>query len=493
MSTLERRSEVGRADQTISPHGTADSTVKKAPLSSDGRSRATLYITLIAAVAALGGLLFGFDTGVIAGAMLFIVPDFHLGPAQQGLVVSAVTFGALFGALIGGTSSETIGRRWTNIVAGVSFVAGAVCSAIAPNVDILIASRVVIGLAIGMTAVAAPMYIAELSPARSRGKLVSLFQLAVTIGILVSYVVDRALAPEQAWRWMLGLAFIPGALLVLGMIAMPESPRWLLKTGAEKAARQALSLVRSPDEIEAEVREIQEDLGRSRPAAWSELLMPGLRPALLVGVGLAVFQQVTGINTIIYYAPQIFQRAGLDSASTALAATIGIGVVNVLSTLIAIWLVDRIGRKPLLLVGLAGMIVSLVAVGAAQRFGSTIGVNSDWLAPITVGFVGFYILCFAFSLGPIVWLMISEIFPNRARARAAAISTAANWMANFLVSFSFPVLLEMMGPSLCFLYAAMGVAAFIFIVGWVPETKGKSLEEISRQWRTGPVGTVVSQ
>jgi MFS transporter, SP family, galactose:H+ symporter len=454
------------------------------------RGALTVYITLIAAVAALGGLLFGFDTGVIAGAMLFIVPDFSLGPAQQGLVVSAVTFGALFGALAGGTSSDKMGRRRTNIVAGVSFIAGSLLSATAPNVGVLVASRVIIGLGIGLTSVAAPMYIAELAPARNRGKLVSLFQLAITAGILVSYLVDRALVPEHAWRWMLGLAIIPGALLVIGMIAMPESPRWLLKTGAEKAARQALSLVRSPDEIDAEVREIHDDLEHNQPAGWVELLMPGLRPALLAGVGLAVLQQVTGINTIIYYAPQIFQRAGLDSAATALAATIGIGVINVMSTLIAIWLVDRIGRKPLLLAGLVGMTGSLAALGVALRFGSTIGVNPDWIPPMTVGFIGLYIVCFAFSLGPVVWLMISEIFPNHARARAAASSTAANWTANFLVSLSFPVLQVMLGPSIWFLYAAMGAAAFVFIIGYVPETKGKSLEDISRQWRTEPVRIV---
>ena len=452
-----------------------------------------MYITLIAAVAAVGGLLFGFDTGVIAGAMLFIVPEFHLGPAEQGLVVSAVTFGALFGALVGGTSSDTIGRRWTNIAAGLCFVAGSIFSALAPNVEVLIASRVLIGLAIGLTSVAAPMYIAELSPPRNRGKLVSLFQLAITIGILVSYLVDRALAPDHAWRWMLGLAFIPGALLVIGMIAMPESPRWLLKTGAEKAARQALSLVRPANEIEAEVTAIHEDLEHNRPAAWNELLMPGLRPALIVGVGLAVLQQVTGINTIIYYAPQIFQKAGLDSATTALAATAGIGVINVLSTLIAIWLVDRVGRKPLLLAGLVGMTLSLAALGVAQRFGSTFDVNQQLVGPITVGFIGLYIVCFAFSLGPVVWLMISEIFPNRARARAAGISTAANWTANFLVSLSFPVLQATMGSSLWFLYAAMGVAAFIFIVRWVPETRGKSLEDISRQWRTATATNLVHQ
>jgi sugar porter (SP) family MFS transporter len=458
-----------------------------------GLPGATLYVTMIAAVAALGGLLFGFDTGVIAGAMLFIVPDLHLGPAEQGLVVSAVTFGALFGALAGGTSSDVIGRRWTNIVAGMSFIAGSILSALAPNVDLLIASRVIIGLAIGLTSVAAPMYIAELAPARDRGRLVSLFQLAVTTGILVSYIVDRALAPEHAWRWMLGLAFIPGALLVLGMIPMPESPRWLLKMGAEKAARQVLSLLRPADEIEADVQEIREDLEHNRHEAWTELLTPGLRPALLAGVGLAVFQQVTGINTIIYYAPEIFQKAGFDRGTTALAATIGIGVINVLSTLIAMWLVDRVGRKPLLLAGLTGMTASLAALGAAQRFGSNLGVDPHLLAPITVGLIGLYIVCFAFSLGPIVWLMISEIFPNQARARAAAISTAANWMANFVVSLSFPILQELMGPSLWFLYAAMGVAGLIFIAGYVPETKGKSLEEISRQWRLQPTGAAVRQ
>jgi sugar porter (SP) family MFS transporter len=275
------------------------------------------------------------------------------------------------------------------------------------------------------------------------------------------------------------------------MIPMPESPRWLLKTGAEEAARQVLSMLRRADEIEAELHEVRDDLECNLPAAWGELLMPALRPALLVGVGLAVFQQITGINTIIYYAPQIFQSAGLNNSSTALAATVGIGALNVVSTLIAIWLVDHLGRKPLLLAGLGGMIVSLGALATAQRFGPTIGVNPHWLPLLTVGLVGIYIVCFAFSLGPIVWLMISEIFPNRARARAAGISTAANWMANFLVSLTFPILLAWMGPSLCFLYAAMGVVAFIFIAAYVPETKGQSLEEISRLWRPESTGVLV--
>jgi SP family galactose:H+ symporter-like MFS transporter len=441
---------------------------------------------MIAAVAALGGLLFGFDTGVIAGAMLFIVPDLHLGPAAQGIVVSAVTFGALFGALAGGSLADSLGRRWTNIAAGMSFILGSLLSAVAPNVEVLVVSRVIIGAAIGLTSVAAPMYIAELAPAQHRGTMVSLFQLAVTIGILVSYIVDRGLAPMQAWRWMLGLACIPGALLVVGMLPLPESPRWLLKNGTEAAARRVLALLRSPADVEKDVSEIREDLAHNLHAGWTELMVPALRPALRVGIGLAVFQQVTGINTIIYYAPEIFQKAGFDKGTTALAATIGIGVINVLSTLIAMWLVDRLGRKPLLLAGLAGMTTSLAALGVAQRFGSTIGVDPHSLAPITVGLIGLYIVCFAFSMGPIVWLMISEIFPNQSRARASAVSTSANWMANFLVSLSFPILQMAMGPALWFLYAAMGVGAMIFVIGYVPETKGKSLEEISRQWRLEP-------
>ena len=472
------------------PSRTLTDNADTAASSSSGRSQqisgANLYITMIAAVAAMGGLLFGFDTGVIAGAMLYIVPDLHLGPGGQGLVVSAVTFGALFGALAGGTSADAIGRRWTNIAAGLSFIIGSILSALAPNLEVLIASRIIIGAAIGLTSVAAPMYIAELAPRRQRGRLVSLFQLAVTLGILVSYLVDRALAPTQAWRWMLGLAFVPGTLLVLGMIPLPESPRWLMKSGAEDEARRVLALLRSPAQVEADMREIRDDLTHNQHSDWRELLMPGIRPALLIGIGLAVFQQVTGINTIIYYAPEIFQKAGFDKGTTALAATIGIGVVNVLSTLIAMWLVDRLGRKPLLLAGLGGMTASLATLGVAQRFGSTLGIEPRSLAPITVGFIGLYIVCFAFSMGPIVWLMISEIFPNQSRARASAISTSANWMANFLVSLSFPVLQAAMGPSLWFLYAAMGLGAIMFVIGYVPETKGKSLEEISLQWRVQP-------
>src|SRR6266446_4112280 len=386
------------------------------------------YATLITLVAALGGLLFGFDTGVISGALLFIIPEFHLGAAAQGLVVGIVTLGALAGALLGGAAADAVGRRPTNIAGGATFIIGSLVSAAAPDVATLIVGRFVIGVAIGLSSVAAPLYIAELAPAGRRGTLVSLFQLAVTVGILASYVVDRTLAPTQAWRTMLGVAVIPGAALVFGMLPMPESPRWLMKHGRTAEAEAALRRVRQDQKVDAELQEIAADIAEDRPAAWRDLSAPELRPALLVGIGLAVFQQVTGINTIIYYAPQIFEAVG---------------------------------------------------------FASHEGTSAGWLGATTVACIGIYIVCFAFSLGPIVWLMISEIFPNRIRARAASVSTAANWAANFLVSLTFPLLRAGLGSSLTFtLYALLGVIGLAFVARRVPETRGKSLEEIAAGWRT---------
>jgi MFS transporter, SP family, galactose:H+ symporter len=450
------------------------------------RSNISFYVSMVTLVAALGGLLFGFDTGVISGAIIFITPEFSLGSAALGLLVSVVTLGALFGALAGGSFTDRFGRRSTLIAGGVLFVIAALSSAVANGLVMLIASRFVVGIAIGLTSVAAPMYIAEMAPAIIRGRLVSLFQLAVTVGILVSYLCDDALAPSSAWRWMLGLGAVPGILLLLGMLLMPESPRWLMKSGDVGAAHDVLLKIREPQAVAPEEEEIEEDLTHHQQAEWLELLGPSLRRPLTVGIGLAIFQQVTGINTIIYYAPIIFRQAGLSSASIALAATSGIGVVNVLSTIVAIWLVDRVGRKPLLLVGLLGMTLSLAVLGGAQIFGPALNFSPEMAAPVTVACVGIFIVCFAFSMGPIVWLMISEIFPNRARARAAALATAANWMANFFVSLTFPILRSLMGPTLFLLYAAMAVAAMIFVAGWVPETRGRSLEDISRMWRLRP-------
>jgi sugar porter (SP) family MFS transporter len=389
-----------------------------------------------------------------------------------------VTLGALIGAPGAGALADRVGRRLTNMAAGVLFIAGSLLGAFATGVQPLVAGRLLVGLGIGVTSVAAPMYIAEMAPARIRGTLVSLFQLAITVGILLAYVVDTSLSASGAWRLMLGLAAIPGALLVAGMLGLPESPRWLVKRGRTADARGVLSRVRPAGAVEGELAAIDADVAHEQTAPWSELLAPTVRPALVVGIGLAVLQQVTGINTVIYYAPEIFQSAGFASDAAALWATMGIGVVNVLSTIIAIWLVDRAGRRPLLLLGLAGMVASLVVLGAGFR-----GELGARLGNVTVGCLALYIVFFAFSMGPIVWLMISEIYPTRVRARAIGIATASNWGANFLVTLSFPTLRQTLGSGPTFwLFAVFGVVALVFVWRRVPETKGRTLEEIERVW-----------
>ncbi|MBM4419857.1 MAG: sugar porter family MFS transporter [Chloroflexi bacterium] len=449
-------------------------------------SRAFFYVAMVATVAAVGGLLFGYDTGVISGAILFIERDFHLDDVMQGLVVSTVTLGALIGAFVAGVLADSLGRRATNIAAGLLFVLASVLSAAAPGVWVLIASRLLVGVAIGLTSVAAPMYIAEVAPPAVRGQLVSVFQLAITVGILIAYVVDLALEATGAWRWMLGLAIVPGAALSLGMLPLPDSPRWLFKRGREADARTVLSQIRAGADVESEIEEIRVDLERSGRGTWGELLSPTLRPALTVGIGLAVFQQVTGINAVIYYAPQIFQAAGLSSDAVALAATMGIGVINVAATFIAIGLVDRLGRRPLLAVGVLGMALSLAVLGIAfeERAPVSAGAPPDTaLGVVTVLCLAVYMVFFAFSLGPIVWLMISEIYPNRNRAQAVALSAAANWGSNFLVSLTFPIMRTNLGTAVTlWVYAVLGFVTLAFVLWRVPETKGKTLEEIEQLW-----------
>lgn len=446
-------------------------------------SEAAFYVAAVAAVSALGGLLFGYDTGVISGALIFITREFGLSDAMQGVVVSAVTLGALGGALAGGWLADRLGRRVTNISAGVLFMAASLLCAASPGVEVLILAKFFVGLAIGITSVAAPMYIAEVAPAHARGSMVTLFQLAITVGILGAYIADEALAPSGSWRWMHALAVVPAALLAFGLLRMPNSPRWLLQQGRADAARAVLVKIRAGAPVEHELDEIRTDVETQGRGSWRDLRLPALRPALYVGIGLAVAQQVTGINAVLYYAPKIFNDAGFTSDFAALAATVGIGVVNFLATFIAIWLVDRAGRKPLLVVGTAGMTVSLLTLGIAFSFSGGAS-QQQWLGPLTIGCLSVYVIFFAFSLGPIVWLMISEIFPNKYRAPAMAVSAASNWLANFAVSLTFPILRAAVGSSSTFfLYGFFGVIALIFIATRVPETKGKTLEEIEALWK----------
>jgi sugar porter (SP) family MFS transporter len=450
--------------------------------SSARQSEVSFFVAMVATIAAIGGGLFGYDTGIISGAILYIKKEFPIGDTTEGLVVSAVTAGALVSAMVAGVLADRSGRRFTNIAAGLVFAVASLLCSVANSVSTLIAGRFLVGCGIGLTSVGGPMYIAEASPARIRGTFVSLFQLAVTVGILLAYIAAALLAPSAAWRWMLGLAAFPGLLLAVGMFFMPESPRWLVKQGQRENARAVLAQIDPHGNPDAALAQLEHDLAAEGQGTWVELLRRTLRPALIVGIGLAVFQQVTGINAVIYYAPQIFRAAGFTSDLTSLAATTGIGTINVLATFIAIWLVDRAGRKPLLIAGVLGMVTTLAVLGLAFRDAGSGTTGS--LALITVVCLAVYIVFFAFSLGPIVWLMISEIYPLRNRAQAMAVSTAANWGANFLVSLTFPILTTRLGSShTFFIYAALGVVTLIFVIARVPETKGKTLEEISALWR----------
>ena len=485
------------------------------------------YVVLIAAIAGMGGLLFGYDTGVISGALLFIRDVFQLTPASAGFVTASVLIGAIIGALAAGPYAERFGRRNANFLSGAIFAIGALLTAFVPDgaTAMLVAGRIVVGIGVGANSVVAPMYIAEVAPPKYRGALVSLYQLAITIGIFVSYLVDTALAHIEGWRWMFGLAAIPAALLMIGITRMPRSPRWLVSRGLEEEAEAVLLRTIAAERVEERLEQFLRDTTDVKPAGWGEVFKRPVLIAVIIGVGLMLIQQLTGINTIIYYAPVIFQTAGYESDTAALIATASVGLVNILATLIAIWLVDQWGRKPLLIMGLCGMIVSLTVLGGAffwhadhsasevvnatqqvstahvATHGSAapgavihaakVHAAADSPAPAASAVLGWitviclmtYIASFACSLGPIAWLMLSEIFPNSVRGRAVAITTAANWIGNFIVAQTFLLLLDGLGASVTFwLYAGVGVLSIVFVVRLVPETKGRTLEEIERSW-----------
>jgi sugar porter (SP) family MFS transporter len=438
--------------------------------------RAHRNVVATAAIAGLGGLLFGYDTGIIASALLFVKKDFDLGSFEQGMVVSAVPVGAIFGAAIAGQAADKLGRRRTIVGAAVVFIIGALASAAAPGLAVLVIARVLLGIAVGLASANAPVYITEVAPPEERGRLVSYFQLAVTVGILVAYLVGLAFSGIDGWRWMLGLGAVPALALGIGMLQMPQSPRWLVMVGQDYAARKVLEKIRRDDE-EAITQELEEIKGslEAKPGSWSDLLQPAVRAALLIGVGLAVLQQVTGINTVIYYAPTIIQFTGINGDAAAIVASLGVGVVNILATLVALRLIDRAGRRPLLMVGVTGMAIALFVLGAAflGNAGTTV------ISAIAIISLMAYVAAFAISLGPVFWLMNSEIYPLNVRSKAAGVGTMANWTSNFIISLTFLPLINLLGRTGAFwAYAVVGVLTLWFCWKLVPETKDKELEQI---------------
>jgi sugar porter (SP) family MFS transporter len=455
-----------------------DTSMPKGARPSESENKTFIY--LAAAFAAIGGFLFGYDTGVISGAELFFRNEFTLTTFALEVIVSGVLAGAAIGALIGGRLADLFGRRKLLIATAIIFAAGAVLCAAAQSPVVLVAGRMIVGFGIGLSSSAVPVYISEIAPAKARGWQVSLFQLAITVGILLAYLVDYAFARIQGWRWMFGLAVIPAAIFGLGMLFLPESPRWLVQRGNREGARTILAQIRETTNVDGELRDIEESVTRApERGRFSDLLEPAIRPAVVVGIGLAIFQQITGINTVIYYAPVIIQTAGISSASGAILATAGIGLVNVLVTIVSMWLIDRKGRRPLLLSGIAGMAITLGILGLVFRVPNHSG-GLAWLAVISMmAYVG----SFAISLGPIFWLLISEIYPLKIRNSAEGVAATFNWGTNLLITLTFLTLVEKLGPSWTFwFYGASAVAAGIFSYYFVPETKGRTLEEIEEFW-----------
>ncbi len=439
-----------------------------------------MNFTILAALASLGGLLFGYDTGVISGALPFIKRDFTLSAGMEGVATSAVLVGATLGAAFAGFLSDRFGRKLVILFVAALFVVGALGSAFAPSLSILLAARAVVGVAIGVASMLTPLYLAEIAPKERRGGIVSLNQFCITFGILVSYLADYSLTGAAGnWRWMLGLGAVPGAILFIGMLFLPESPRWLAGQNRTGEAREALKDLRPGTDVEGELAELRTDVRKEGSIAvpWSELFKSGARLPVIVGISLAVFQQVTGINTVIYYAPTIFRSAGMASDSVSILATAGVGLVNVIMTVVAMALLDRAGRRPLLLWGLGGMIVMLLVLAGGFAFGA-----HGAVAYLTVFSVAAYVGFFAIGLGPVFWLLISEIFPLAVRGRGMGVASVANWGSNFLVTLIFPPLVAALGSAAAFLmFAVLSMAAFLFTLRVVPETKGRSLEEIEHQ------------
>ena len=449
-------------------------------------------IYFLAAVAAIAGFLFGYDEGVIAVVRPSLDKDFPMGPLVGGFMTAAVPLGALAAASVAGRIVDRFGRRRVLMAAAALFALGALTAASITAIWMLVAARLILGLAIGVAAVGAPLYIAETAPLRIRGALVSTYQLAITIGILVSYLTGLLVSGDGTWRTLFGLGAVPGLLFLAGLAFLPESPRWFVLKGFPDEARASLRRLRAEGwNVDGELAEMVRtaEAATGRKTGYRALLEPAIRPALIVAVGLFFLQQLSGINAVIYYAPEIFGHAGFDSVTTQMLATVGVGTVNLLTTVLAMVLIDRIGRRRLLIVGFAGTSAAMLVIALA--------VINPTLVPswVIIVVLLFYIASFAISLGPLPHVMMSEVFPLRVRGLGMSTASISNWGFNFIVVFAFPLLLA--GPGLAFtftIFAVICLGGILFTVARVPETTGLSLEAIETHCHSGrPLVTLKPQ
>lgn len=434
-------------------------------------------------VASVGGLLFGYDTAVISGAIGFMKIYYQLSDVMTGWVASCALLGCIVGAMYSGKLSDYVGRKKVLMLSGFLFTISSVGTAIAPNLWVFVLFRIIGGMGIGIASMLSPMYISEMAPAGIRGRLISIFQLGIVSGILIIYFVNAYIAGihneswniSTGWRWMFGSGIIPSVIFVLLLLTVPESPRWLAGQRRNTEALEILSQINGKAIAQQELESINESLKDETPFSFSDVREPKVKRALGIGILLAVFSQITGINAIMYYAPEIFKATGVGSDS-AFIQTILVGIINVIFTFVAIRYVDQWGRKKLLLLGISGMSICLFIVGLA--FYSQ---QQGYLVLIAI--LG-YIASFAMSLGPLTFVVIAEIFPTKARATAMSVATFFLWAAVFLVSQTFPVLIGSIGNAYTFwLYMLVAVIAFLFIWKRIPETKGKTLEEIENTWQ----------
>jgi SP family arabinose:H+ symporter-like MFS transporter len=449
----------------------------------DSSQASSAFVVKVSLVAALGGLLFGYDTAVIAGVIGYLQKRFELSPIMTGWAASSAIWGCAFGAMAAGYLSDRFGRKKVLIVTAILFIISSIGAMVPRTLAEFLVARFIGGLGIGAASMLSPLYISEIAPSRNRGRLVSLYQLAIVVGINLIYFVNLIIASfgneawnvEVGWRYMLGSGTIPAVLFLVLLFIVPESPRWLVKKGKYSDALDTLEKVNGIGEGKNVLNEIKESLGQE-VGTLSDLFSKRLRPALVIGVVLALFSQITGINAIIYYAPEIFKGIGFASES-ALMQTVLIGAINTIFTFVALWLIDKAGRKTLLQWGVAGMVVCLLAVGLCFHFNLTSG---PWL----ILFILAYIACFASSLGPIPWVLISEIFPTRTRGIAMSFCTVVLWIGVLAVTQFTPVLLQRVGGAYTFWLFMMNAIVLLWFV-WkkIPETKQRTLEEIEQSWK----------